>query len=362
MRRLAGCFLLCGVSLVLLTGCPDGGATRHFTPRDARISLERINSNLSQLNRPVYAKPVQVSARFRDDHGKRQAFISQPARILFAPPQCLRFDIEHSLGGKVAEIGSNEDRYWIWVEPETNTLWWGTWDALRAGAADRLIVPPDQLLSALLFQPIPTSLRDGPPPMMTSTGFGRSLEFYLLDKRGWPYVAREIRLRGGDGLPATIIDYDADGQVVMQANLSNYAPLDGTGSRGPQTPRKYQLRWPPQDAELTINIDRMQFFDREVPCDFPVQWRGRVVALDYGSPAMPTFAEPEPPAPSSVESHPVEYLPGEVDLLQPTEEFTPEAQVPPQENVAQPEQTQETTAPPRVSTGQDPLLRSLREN
>lgn len=367
MRRLAGSLLLCSVSLGLLTGCPDGGgaATRRFTTRDARISLERINSNLSRLDQPIYAKPVQVSARFRDDDGRRQAFVSQPARILFAPPQCLRFDIEHSLGGKVAEIGSNDERYWLWVEPETNTLWWGTWAALEAGTADRLIVPPDQLLSALLLQPIPTSLRDGPPPMLTGGNFGRSLEFYLLDERGWPYVAREMRLRSGDGLPSAIIDYDANGKVVMQATLSGYAPLDGTGARGPRAPRKYELRWPPQDAELTINIDRMQFFNREVPCDFPAQWRGRVVSLDYGGPRMPEYLPPQQPAMSPVESHPVEYIPGEVDLLTPTDENTtdenttpqtnaPEAAAPPQETVA--------PRPAREEPGQDPLLQSLREN
>jgi hypothetical protein len=360
--------LIAVAGLALLTGCPPASTSKYFTPRDARVSLERINSNLARLDRPLYGRPAQVSARFRDDSGRRQMFLAQPARILFSAPQCLRFDIEHSLGGKVAEIGSNDELYWLWVEPETNTMWWGTWDALLSGSAKPLIVPPDQLLSALLLQPIPSSLREGPPPVLRGDSFGRALVFYRLDERGWPYVAREIQLRGRDGLPAAITDYDESGTVIMQAVMSNYVPIDGTGSRGPLTPHRYELRWPKQGAELTISIDRMQFFDREVPCDFPERWTGRQVPLDYGGSArMPYRSADRAPA-----YPPARSLDQQTDLLQPIGEPERRAQTEPEPRQVEPQQAPQPRAEPQPGTeparprrstdSPDPLLRSLRSN
>ena len=39
----------------------------------------------------------------------------------------LLFDVR-SLAGVVAEFGSNNERYWVWIEPEVQKLWYGDWD------------------------------------------------------------------------------------------------------------------------------------------------------------------------------------------------------------------------------------------
>ena len=115
---------------VLICGCP-----RPNPPLTAREAIARINANVDQIDQPIYARPAMTSVKFRDERGRDYRFIGHPARIMFDAPRCMRFDIEHSLGGKIAEVGTNDERYWLWKEPEGPMLWWGTWTAIQEGRA-----------------------------------------------------------------------------------------------------------------------------------------------------------------------------------------------------------------------------------
>ena len=78
------------------------------------------------------------------------------------PPRRLRFDIKHTLAGSVARVGSNNERYWLWIEPEVSTMWWGEWryvDQGRGGGS--LPLRPNQVLDALMMRPLPESCRIG---------------------------------------------------------------------------------------------------------------------------------------------------------------------------------------------------------
>ncbi len=285
--------LVAGAIALLSAGgcaCPN---IRFDPPRSAREAVERINSNFAALDQPLVCKDATVSFSFHDEHGLPHVFPWYPARILFDAPRCLYFDIRHTLGGTVAHVGSNDDRYWFWIDidAENQKLWWGTWEALERREARRLAVPPDQLLAVLLFQPIPVQLRDGPPPLIYENNGDRVLVFTRPDALGWPYVAREIVLTPEtDYMPARITDYEPSGEQVMTAVLSRYSAIDDTGPDGPRTPREYRIKWPVGRAALDLDLSRVGYRTSDVPCDFPEEWQG---TTDYLDQLPPRDTEPE---------------------------------------------------------------------
>ncbi|MBN2445760.1 MAG: hypothetical protein JXO22_03490 [Phycisphaerae bacterium] len=283
MNRLGPCLVV--MLLGLLCGCPPPNAK--FAPNTATAAVARINANLERINQPIYARPALTSVRFHDENGRDYRFIGHPARVMFAAPRCLRFDIEHSLGGKIAEVGANDERYWLWKEPDGAMLWWGTWEAIEQGHARRLAVPPDQLIDILLFKPLPEQLPDGIPPLLDQRKYDRVLVYQRFNEAGWPYIAREVILKPhSDYLPAEIIDYRLmdDGQTreAMHAYLSGYKPVEDAGDDGPRTPRHYVVYWPIDGSELRLDLDRVRFRNIDVPCDFPTEWVGEQECLDTG--------------------------------------------------------------------------------
>lgn len=279
MSRCAGFAVLLCLN-VLLCGCPpqNGGVP----PRDAREAMARIESNYAKV-RGALAASALVSARLRDADGRDHRFIAQSASLAYEKPRCLYFDIKNTLGGSVARIGSNAERYWMWVDvPEARRLWWGSWRAMEEGAARRMAIPPDQLLDVLLLAAPPDAVGGGLHPLLEIRGHEQRLLFLALDEDGWPYAQREMTLDPRPPyLPLRIVDFDATGGVRLDAELGGYAPLDEAGADAPHVPRRYVVRWPVEQSELRVDLQRVRYRTNELPfCEFPKSWNGEVESLD----------------------------------------------------------------------------------
>lgn len=289
------------LTLPLVGGCIPPNA--NLAPQTAREAVTRINKELSRIDGPIYAKSLLVSFRLRDGEGRQHLFVGG-ARFLFEGPRCLWFNIEHGVGGTAANIGSNDERYWITLEVETPKLWWGSWEALEAGASTPLMVPPDQLLDALMVRPLPMSLSDGPAPLLVSEGYDRHLLYMRFDPLGWPYVARRIILKPSEEYwPSEIIDYDAAGAELMRAQLWGYKEIGGEAG-APRTPRHYIVRWS-DDTQMNLDLAWARY-NREVepPCDFPSEWNGPVECLDQPRGMMPREIEFVPSSDADAGSEP----------------------------------------------------------
>lgn len=244
------------LALALLTGCPpDDRGPRLAPPRDAREALQRVNDNLGRIRDALVYKRCTVSFRFRDAEGRGHAFIAQPASMIYRAPRLLRFAVS-GLTGNVAMVGSNDERYWVWIEPEVSTMWWGTWrgDEGRGArhASAGLPLPPSELLSALALQVVPAKPAGGFPPLLDRAGPRPRLVYVRLAEDGWPYVAREIALDNDPPhQPVEIVHRDATGRTVMRASLGGYARV---GREGPFTPRRYVIEWPLDGAELRLDV------------------------------------------------------------------------------------------------------------
>jgi len=283
--RTGGCLLL----LALIGGCPPPD---RLQLRDARQALNHVNSNLEKVDRALYGGPARVSFRFRDAEGHDRRFIGHPATLIFEPPRYLYFDIKHSLGGSVARIGSNDERYWIWVDtPELRKLWWGYWDEVEAGSGGGLPIPPGLLLDALMMRPLAERVPGGLPALLIDQDPYRLL-FQRCDGEGWPYVAREIVLdRRPPHQPIEIIDRLPDGRVSMHATLEKYRPLESSGETGPHTARRWVVYWPLDDTEMRLDLDRVRYRTKDTPfCEFPEHWNGEIEQI-----GAPPSVELSPP-------------------------------------------------------------------
>ncbi len=261
------------VPLFFLVGC------RAFDPpENSAMALRRVNDNLSQIDRPLYYT-VWVSCCFRDADGKMHHVPVQDGRLAYNQPQSLLFNMVHSLEGTVAQFGSNNDHYWLWVEPETRTLWVGSWDCLGQRYTRQLAIPPHELLDALMLRPLP-ELMSGDPPRLEKRGWHYWLVYDRRAPDGTLLGQREVKLdRFEPYQPLAIIDKLADGQVWMHARTERHRTV---GKEGPCTPRHYVIDWPIDDAELRIDVLKARFrpdLPEEV-FDSPTTWNGHIEILD----------------------------------------------------------------------------------
>lgn len=270
---------------LILAGCngPGGiGGVRSVPPRDAAEAMQRINTNLDKLEGALHC-PARVSFRFLDDQGKDRRFIGHQATVIFETPRCLYFDIKHALGGSVARIGSNDESYWLWLDtPEVRKLWHGTWASLQTGASRPIAIPPDRLLDALMMRPLPTWLDGALNPLLRIHGHDHRLLFVGLDRRGWPYVKRELRLDPNPPyLPLEMIDRDRDGRILMHVYLSDYRRVRDGGADAPYTPRKYVVYWELDHTEMRLDLSNVKYRSSDAPfCEFPESWEGARECLD----------------------------------------------------------------------------------
>ncbi|MFH1746482.1 MAG: hypothetical protein ABIG44_05490 [Planctomycetota bacterium] len=272
--------------LVCVAGCPP--QRRGIAPADERQALQRVNDNLAKIEQPLQYQAT-VSFRFRDANGTDRRFIGHAASLVFYQPRSLRFDIR-SLAGEVAQFGSVEDRYWLWIEPEVRKLWWGYWEMLEQANGHQLAVPPDDLLDALMLRPLPATLTGNLKPLLRLEDDDHRLLFVRLGADGQPSGVREIRLDPSEPYqPLEIVDRLPDGRVQMHAHLSSYKRI---GEDGPFTARRYEVYWPLDRAEMRLDVKRAQFRpELRGVIEFPANWQGDVEQLDALSDSFSTIFE-----------------------------------------------------------------------
>jgi hypothetical protein len=237
-------------------------------PRDTAEALDRIDRNFARLQGTIQA-PAAVSFAFRDN-GRMRRFWNHDGALLFRAPRCLIFNVR-SLQGTMAQFGSNDDRYWVWVEPEVRKLWWGSWGSATAGGSNDLPIDPSDLLDVLMLS------NDGNArsAVLRVDGADHRLTYAISGGR------REVRLLPRPPhLPYEITDYGPRGQVLMKAQMRNFGEA---GRGGPSLARHYVIRWPADDAELRIDLHRLRQTSASGFCNFPSRWNGEVEQIDGGS-------------------------------------------------------------------------------
>jgi hypothetical protein len=249
-------------------------------PASEYEALQRVNDNLSRIDRPLYC-PGFVRLKLRDDDGRAHDTLVRDARLLYEAPNSLRLDVKSNVG-VIAQFGSNDQQYWAYndVDPKRRKLWFGNWANLSPGSAPNLAVPPDLVFDALMLRPLPLQPSGGLTPVLRVEGEDQRLLYFRVED-GRAVSWREIRLSPRAPFqPVEVIDRRSDGAIVMHATLEKWRPV---GAGGPLVAREYVILWPLAEAELRVSLTDASF-QPPLPSDAfasPVDaWRGEVECVD----------------------------------------------------------------------------------
>lgn len=251
---------VCGVAgtfLAMICGCPPGGPVATDVPsgppRELPEIVSVISANAAKLDRPLWSNSVRATARIKDEKGKLHVY-NLDSTLLFEQPRSLRMDLRPGLGDPVMGVGSNNEEYWLWVEPELHLMRWGRHKFVGRPCNEHISMRPDQLVAALAVGGLPSTIDGLMGPIRKAGKKHDILEYirmqsgnYVMDREYWvernsPYLVRVVQFR------------DVQGRVSMSAALDDYKMVwDG----GPLVPHSINVIWPQDESTFTLDIGKL---------------------------------------------------------------------------------------------------------
>ena len=107
--------------------------------------VQRINANAEQI--PTLRGAGAFEAWIKDEN--KTHFVNGEVTLLYSQPRSLRLIGKKDIAGQVFEIGSNDDRYWVIIRGDADTMWTGTYANIDRVDASKIPVRPDLVLEVL---------------------------------------------------------------------------------------------------------------------------------------------------------------------------------------------------------------------
>lgn len=236
--------------------------------------VAEINANNAAL--PTLWASHGFEANIIDDRG-RASFVNGNGNLLFKQPASMLLVGTKPAAGRVFQIGSTEDRYWLSISPPTrgSTMWWGWYRNLGKPCVQDQGMPirPDQILQVLGVSTIGTNFLEPPVPTMRFNNDADAYMFVWNVPAGDRWAAqKEIWYDRATKLPRRVFLFDADGRVVLRARLDGHAPVELPGvpqERWPEVARQYNLFFPDTGSTMSFELNEVEperlFRGRRVP-------------------------------------------------------------------------------------------------
>ncbi len=274
----------------------------------ALFALGGCKATNDYLRKPLYLGPTDPMAKVIDginennsrvpslwshgdfeasivDHGKKN-FINGTINLIYRRPNELLLVAKKDVAGRVFEIGSNNDRYWLLVHGDVDTMWWGTHSRVADVDATQMPINPELLLDVLGVGVIETNLKQPPVPVMR---FNNDADAYMLlwnmpSSDRWT-AQREVWYDRSTKLPVKVILYDANGRAVLRADLSKHKALSdpaiaSNAVEPPMVASMYRLYFPDTGSTMSFELDEVATHRDAVPNDktfsFPTAERAGV--------------------------------------------------------------------------------------
>lgn len=258
---------LLATGLLVVTGCPPPPAGP-FAPQPLRSTGEivaAIEHNAAKFDRPLYCPALTVTARYVDENKKQHAY-NLEGTLAFRRPRDLQMDLRPGLGEQVMQIGSNNEDYWIWIEPEVKSMRWGHYRHVGKPCAEKISIRPDQLVASLALSGLP-----GPDEGLIGPlrKFGKKFDILYYGRRttegGWR-LDREYHIdRNPPHQARLVLFFDEFGRLSMSAFLDRYAEA---WKAGPQVPRDVSIIWHQDEGKFTMNMDILRGVEKLTPRAF----------------------------------------------------------------------------------------------
>jgi hypothetical protein len=222
----------------------------------SRIVAE-INANNSRIP-SVWSRHRYIAA-IRDDKGHVDE-AGGDGYLQYRAAGDLWFTGNKDIYGKVFEIGSNAERYWVKMQiPQRPTqMWWGNYANLGKPCVKSMPVQPDLLMEVLGIDVIPSDFTSEPAPVMR---FNAEEHAYVIV---WSYRTRdrwvaqkEVWFDRKDLWPTRVLLYDPRGRVQVRADLSKHQPVEGTFVGPPPVmATQYNLSFPESQTRMQIELEQ----------------------------------------------------------------------------------------------------------
>ena len=264
--------------VVLATGCaprksaePGGPAPLYTGPTEPMAEVvAAINANNAAL--PTLWARHYFEANIVDADGKKQ-FVNGDGVLLYKQPQGMRLVGEKTGVGKVFEIGSDDERYWLSMTPpnQPSRMWWGWYRNLGKPCVDARSMPirPDLVLQVLGVSTVNTNFLEPPVPTMRFNNDARAYMFvWNVPLRDRWVAQKEIWYDLETKRPRLVLLFDADGRVVLRAQLAKHEPVELPGvpeAQWPVVARQYKLYFPDTGSTMTFDLDEVEPERRGVP-------------------------------------------------------------------------------------------------
>ena len=231
-----------------------------------REVVQRINDNNQEV--PTLWASHGYKATVVDERGKSHTFTGDGA-ILYRGPREMRLIGNAGVIGTVFEVGSTNDRFWLKLVPELDTMWWGHYRHLGKPCAQPIPLRPDLVVEVLGVAVIPTDFNALPVPTMR---FNHERDAYMFvwnapmgDRWG---AIKEVWYDRETLLPVLVMLYDPDGRVVVRAELRNHRAVEVEGlprERWPRVASEFRLFFPENGTRMELDLREMMLNRRGSP-------------------------------------------------------------------------------------------------
>jgi len=284
----AGFFVQCGCTAV--------------TPPPPAVT-EPMAEVVRQINANNQRVPTLWASHYYEasivDGNKKAHFVNGDGALLYRRPLDMLIVGRKPLVDRVFEIGSTDEKYWLKVVPEINTMWYGDYANLGKPCVKPVPIQPNMVLEVLGLSTFDTDFTAAPMPVMRYNP-DKYADVYMFD---WIVpapgparfvVQKEIWYDRASKLPTRVLLFDANGRTVLRATLGKHqqVPIDDQPKeKWPWVATDYKLYFPENGSKMSFTLSDMVLCKNGVPCRkgivFPGATRAeagveRVIGLDEG--------------------------------------------------------------------------------
>jgi hypothetical protein len=227
--------------------------------------VARVNENNSKL--PTLWAREKFEAEIVDRKKNKTNRIDGYGNLLFTEPNRMKLTAKNEVAD-LFEMGSDGARFWLW-EKHDQIFWWGNYADLDKVDAAEIPVRPDMVMEVLGIRPLDVDLLKQPAPVLR---FNNASDAYMVDWQiqtadHWA-VLKEIWYDRQTFLPSKVMLFDAKGQVVLWAKLSNFDRVeiaDVEGNQWPSMATHYELFFPVSGTTMTFDLSDMSLSHNGFP-------------------------------------------------------------------------------------------------
>lgn len=242
-------------TLCVVAGCQQQTPPTPPPLMTMREVVQQINARNELL--PTLWAAHYFEATIVDDK-KQSHFVNGEGALLYRRPEHMLLVGTRPAVGRVFEIGTDGETYWLKIVPEMDTMWWGKHENVGKPCVQKVPIDPTHVMEVLGVSSFNTDLTALPAPVMRYNDVQDVYMFEWVSRRADRYVAeREVWYDRTTLLPKRVILFDDDGRGVLVAALAKHQPVevpDVSQERWPKVATSYKLFFPESGTKMSFDL------------------------------------------------------------------------------------------------------------